>query len=60
MNVLAVEWEHVKWIHFVQDRDQRQVLVNIVLNIVCFIKYREFLDTRAAVNFSRGREALNE
>jgi hypothetical protein len=55
MNVLAVDWEHVKWIHLTQDRNQRQVLVNIVLNIICFIKYREFLDTRAAVNFSRGR-----
>jgi len=55
MNVLAVGWEHVKWIHLTQDRDQRQVLVNIVLNIICFINCREFLDTRAAVNFSRGR-----
>jgi len=45
----------VKWIHLTQDRDQRQILVNILLNIVCFIKYREFLDTRAAVNFSRER-----
>lgn len=57
MDVLAVEWEYLKWIHLTQDRDQKQVLVKIVLNIVCFIKYREFLAAKTAVNFSRGSRA---
>jgi hypothetical protein len=45
MGVIAVECDHVKWINLTQDRDQRYVLVNILLNTVCFIKYREFHDT---------------
>jgi hypothetical protein len=33
MDLRAVRWEVVDWIHLAQDRDQWQALMNMVMNI---------------------------
>jgi hypothetical protein len=60
MALKAIEWEGVEWINLTEDGDQWQVLVNIVLNCLCSIKYWEFLDTSAAINLSEVSEWVSE
>jgi hypothetical protein len=33
MDLRGTGWEGVDWIHLVQDREQRQALVNTVMNL---------------------------
>jgi hypothetical protein len=34
MDITEIEFEGVDWIHLVQDRDQWQVLVNTIMNLL--------------------------
>jgi hypothetical protein len=33
MDIREIRWEGVDWVNLVQDRDQRRVLVNTVMNL---------------------------
>jgi hypothetical protein len=33
MDFKETGWEGVDWIHVIQDRDQRQALVNMIMNV---------------------------
>jgi hypothetical protein len=33
MDIKEIRWEGADWIHLAQDRDQWQVLVNMVINL---------------------------
>jgi hypothetical protein len=47
-----IGWEGVKWIRFIQGRDQWRVLVNTVMNFRVPYKVVNFLTSRATVIFS--------
>jgi hypothetical protein len=43
-HVEKVGWKDVDWIHLAQGVDQCPALVDTVMNLVFYIKGREFLD----------------
>jgi len=44
MDLREIGCESVDWMHLTQDRDQWWAVVNMVMNLQCSIKGREFLD----------------
>jgi len=49
MDLKAIGWEGVDWIHLAQDRDQWRAVVNTLMNLRVPLKAGNFLTNRVAV-----------